>query len=184
MRHLLLAFLVVLPLAAGCVSSDARIRDEVDSIAWDLRPMELDPEVELRIGRSLLGLAVAVARWSDDPDAETAARFLDEIDAVDFGIYRLEGDWRHAPQTLTPDGIEELRDLGWRPVVRTRDRRDGDRFVLYRSDGDLDQVLVVGSEDEDLVVLRLEGHLGGILDNAIRREDDLVMVAREVHGDL
>jgi hypothetical protein len=184
MRHLLFAVLALLPLAAGCVFTDARIHDEVDSIAWDLRPMELDPQAELRIGRGLLSLAVTVARWSDDPDAELAVRFLEDIDAVDFGIYRLEGDWRHAPQTLTPDGIEELRDLGWRPVVRTRDRHDGDRIVLYRNDGGLDQVLVVGNEDEDLVVLRLEGRLGGILDNAIRREDDLVMVAREVHGDL
>lgn len=180
-RSLLLAALLLMPLLSGCVIGNARIEDEVATIAWDLRPMELDAQVEMQFGRGLLGLAGAVARWSDEEDAEFAAELLDEIDAVDVGIYDLNGDLRRGPGTLTATGIEELRDLGWRPVVRTSERRDGSRWVLYRTDGGLDQMLVVGIEDDQLVVLRLSGHLGGLLDNAIRREDDLVVVAREVH---
>jgi hypothetical protein len=55
--------------------------------------------------------------------------------------------------------------------------------VLYRTDGGRDQMLVVGIEDEELIVLRLTGDLGGIMDNAIRREDDLIAVAHHVHED-
>jgi hypothetical protein len=183
MRPLIVLSLVLLPLVSGCVFGNERIRDEVDTIAWDLRPLELEPETELRIGRSLLGLASTVARWSDDHDAEFVAELLDEVDAVDLGIYTLHGDWREGPDGLTTSGVEELKDLGWRPVVRTREHRDGDRWILYRGDSGHDQMLVVGLEGEELIVLRLEGQLGGILDNAIRREDDLIVVAREVHSD-
>ncbi|RKZ12586.1 hypothetical protein DRQ53_14595 [bacterium] len=179
-RPLLIVALLLLPLAQGCVFSSANIRDEIDTISWDLRPMELESEVELQIGRGILGLAGTVARWTDDSDAEFAADLLDDIETIDIGVYALHG---HDPGGLTPDGLEELRDLGWRPVVRTSERRDGARWVLYRSDGGLDEMLVVGIEDQELVVLRLTGHLGGLLDNAIRREDDLVMVARVVHDD-
>lgn len=182
MSRRLLITLALLPLAAGCVFSGEQIRHEVDSIAWDLRPTELEPQAELQIGRGLLGMATTVARWSDDPDADFAADLIDDIDQVDVGIYAMEHD-RQGPGGLTTDGIEELRDLGWRPVVRTSERRDGSRWVLYRTDGGRDQMLVVGIEDEELIVLRLTGDLGGIMDNAIRREDDLIAVAHHVHED-
>ena len=183
MRRLLVASLVLLPLVSGCVFGNERIRNEVDTIAWDLRPMELEPQAELRIGRGLLGLASTVARWSDDQDAEFVADLLDEVDAVDVGIYTLLGRWHEGPDGLTPDGIEELRDLGWKVVVRTREHRDGDRWILYRGESNHDQMLVIGIEDDELIVLRLAGQLGGILDNAIRRDDDLIMVAQNVHDD-
>jgi len=183
MRRLLVVALVLLPLVSGCVFGNERIRDEVDTIAWDLRPMELEPQVELQIGRGLLGMVSTVARWSDDHDAESVADFLDEVDAVDLGIYTLHGPWHEGPEGLTTDAIEELRDLGWRVVVRTREHRDGDRWILYRGEPDHDQMLAIGFEDEELIVLRLTGQLGGILDNAIRREDDLIVVALDVHDD-
>ena len=183
MRRGLLFTLALLPLIAGCVFSGEQIRDEVDSIAWDLRPAELKTQAELRIGRGLLGMATTVARWSDDPDADFAADLIDDIDAVDRGVYELYADGREGPRGLTVDGIEELRDLGWRPVVRTSERRDGARWVLYRTDGGLDQMLVVGIEEGQLIVLRLTGDLGGILDNAIRREDDLIAVASHMHDE-
>jgi hypothetical protein len=183
MRRLLVISLVLLPLVSGCVFGNERIRDEVDTIAWDLRPMELEPQVELQIGRGLLGMVSTVARWSDDHDAEFVADFLDEVDAVDLGIYTLHGPWHEGPDGLTTDAIEELRDLGWRVVVRTREHRDGDRWILYRGEPGHDQMLAIGFEDEELIVLRLTGQLGGILDNAIRREDDLIVVALDVHDD-
>ena len=183
MRQLLVISLILLPLVSGCVFGNERIRDEVDTIAWDLRPMELEPQVELQIGRGLLGMVSTVARWSDDHDAEFVADFLDEVDAVDLGIYTLHGPWREGPDGLTTDAIEELRDLGWRVVVRTREHRDGDRWILYRGEPGHDQMLAIGFEDEELIVLRLTGQLGGILDNAIRREDDLIVVALDVHDD-
>ena len=65
MRPLLVLSLVLLPLVSGCVFGNERIRDEVDTIAWDLRPVELEPQAELRIGRGLLGLVSTVARWSE-----------------------------------------------------------------------------------------------------------------------
>lgn len=184
MSRLLVASLLLLPLIAGCVFGNERIRDEVDTIAWDLRPTELEPQVELRIGRGLLGLVSTVARWSDDDDADFAAELLDEVEAVDLGIYTLLEQGRESPDGLTTDGVEELKDLGWRVVVRTSEHRDGDRWVLYRGESGRDQMLVIGFEDEELIVLRLTGQLGGILDNAIRREDDLIVVARNVHDDL
>jgi len=183
MSRRLLITLVLMPLLTGCVFTGDAIRDEVDSIAWDLRPTELEPQAELRIGRGLLGMATTVARWSDDPDADFAADLIDDIEQVDVGIYELFEGRGDAPSGLTPDGIEELRDLGWRTVVRTSERRDGARWVLYRSDGGRDQMLVVGIEDEELIVLRLTGDLGGIMDNAIRREDDLIHVAHNIHDD-
>lgn len=181
--RILLAALVVLPLVSGCVFSNAHIRDEVDTIAWDLRPMELDAEAELQIGRGILGLASTVAGWSDDRDAEFVGNLLDDIDAVDVGVYTLSERGGDSPGALTQSGLEELRDLGWRPVVRTNERRDGSRWVLYREESGRDQMLVVGIEDEELIVLRITGRLGGLLDNAIQRKDDLIVVAREVNED-
>ena len=143
MSYRLLISLALLPLLASCVFSGEQIRDEVDSIAWDLRPAELETQAELRIGRGLLGMATTVARWSDDPAADFAAYLIDDIDQVDAGIYEL----------------------------------------FYRTHGGRDQMLVVGIEDGELIVLRLTGDLGGILDNAIRREDDLIHVAHNIHDD-
>ena len=174
--------LVALPLTlglSGCVMGAADIAAEVDAVAWELRPLHLEPEIELHFGRAVLGLASTAARWSDDLDAEFAADVLDEVDRVHVGIYELEGHRRDAPRDLGLDAREELADMGWRVLVRTRDMGESHWVFVRPGVRRGYEMLVVGLEGRELVVAKLEGDLAGMIDHAVRREDRIVVMARD-----
>lgn len=172
------AVLLLLPLAlSGCIYGNPDIDNEFGAVEWELRPLHLEPHVELRVGSGMIGLARMAADWSDDPDAEFAAEILRDIDAVHVGVYELDGRRRDAPSDFGPQWREELADLGWRMVVRSRESGEESGWVFTR---DLDEVLIVGLGYDEVVLVKLDGDMGAVLDRAIRREDGIVMAARNI----
>ncbi len=173
-----LLFLAVGALSlVGCVAGAPAIDDEVGAAEWELRPMRLHAETELHFGRTALGLVSSLASFADDPDIDHFVAMLRDVDAVHLGVYEIDGSAAGAgiPTDFGPGWRAELADLGWRVVVHARDR-DESQWVLIR---DLDELLLVQREDDELVVVKVEGDLGAILDTAIRRDDEWAMAVRE-----
>lgn len=176
--------LIGLLLLSGCVVGNAEIAAEVDTVLWDLRPLRSEPRAELHVGSGLIGLASTASRWSDDPDADFAADMLDGIEGVHLGVYELQGDRRDAPADLTWAAREELEDLGWQVVVRTREHGDESSWVFGRTvDDDRFEMLVVALEWDEAVVVRIDGDPGRLLRAAVRRDEDFVVATRSVHAE-
>lgn len=173
---------LVLPLG-GCVVGSADLVSEMDALAWELRPLQLEPEVEMSVGRAVLGFASFAARHADDHEAEFAAEMIDEIARVHVGMYVLEGRRESAPRHLGDDARESLEDLGWRPLVRLREGGESQWILTRERRDDRIEMLIVGLGGRELTVVKLEGDLGGIVDHAIRRDADLVAMARRAHDD-
>ena len=175
-----LAVLLAVLSLSGCIVGDADLDAEFDVVAWDLRPLEFEPQAELKIGSGLIGLAGTAARWSDDRDAAIAADLLAGVEAVHVGSYTLHGRRRDAPRDLTLAAREEFEDLGWTFVVRTRERGDEAAWVMVRPDRDRLQMLVVALEHDEMNLVRIDGHPEQLLQAAIRRDEDFAVAARSV----
>lgn len=181
-QRLGLALALALPLS-GCVVGSADIELEVDALAWELRPLEVQAETELSVGRAVLGLASFAARHADDEEAELAAELLDDISRVHVGTYHLEGRRDRAPRFFGEDARESLEDLGWRPVMRLREESE-DQWILVRTlPRERFEMLVVGLDHREMIVVKLEGDLAGIVDHAVRRDADLVAMTRRAGED-
>ena len=164
---------------SGCVVGAPEIAEEVDVVQWDLRPHSIDESTEFHVGGGLLGLASSVASWSDDPDAELAADLLEGIDAVHVGVYEIDRS-RDTPDDLSLDAREELADLGWQFVVRTRERGDEAAWVFARQGRGRTEMLVVAIDRREITVVRVDGDPVHLMDAAVRRDDDFMDVAVEI----
>jgi len=179
MRALRIGLLTLVVFAlGGCVVGAPEIADEVDIVQWDMRPVDIVGSTELNLGRGVLGFASTAARWSDDYDAHFAADILDGIDAVHIGAYEIDRT-RDTPWDLTPTAREELSDLGWQLVVRTREDRGSTSWVFGRTDDRRTEMLVVSLEQDDFTVVRIDGDPRQLMTAAIRRDREFGQLAYE-----
>jgi hypothetical protein len=144
------------------------IDDMVDALEIAVAPAELDPQVQLRLGRATMGMARTALRWADhdDPDAVLAGDILDGIREVHLGIYEVWGldDVPRLPRSL----VERLDLEGWNLIVEARDWRSA-VWVLSQIQGDeVRGLYVVSLEADELVVVRLHGDLTRAIDAAVR----------------
>ena len=120
-----------------------------------------DRKLGLTLGRFSLGLV----RWGmkDDLAEGDQTLSLEGIRKVQIGVYEVEeGTWN-------PGRRFDPASLGsWEPVVAIHDAGD-DVHVLYRDrDGRTTDMLIVVSDSEDLVIVRVKGDLDRFLETAVR----------------
>lgn len=121
---------------------------------------------EREFGVTIGPLGMAIARWGmrmaeEHGDEEVVS--LRGIRKVQVGVYHVKpGTWKNPRKTFAP---KLLRD--WEPVVHLRD--DGeDVHVLLRSERDsIRAMLVVVSEEDELVIVKLRGRLDELLRDAL-----------------
>jgi hypothetical protein len=105
------------------------------------------------------------------PDASEAHDYLREVSRVQVAVYEMEG----TPGDFileTPERLQELLDDGWEQAVRVRED-DQVVWLLYRIDGEsVRELFVVVVDDEELVLVKVKGHLDRLLARAIQSSDD------------
>jgi hypothetical protein len=162
---------------SGCFD-DPDIADVVDAIAWEIEPARLDPHAELRFGSGSLSLARTICGWVDD--CQDYAPLLRGIRQAHVGVYEIDG---RVPAELgwSDDLRYDLEAEGWHVALASRDRGGETILALTRLDGgDLTGLYVVSLEDDELVVVKLEGNLSGPLDLVLRRDHELHTAMTEI----
>ncbi|MDH5627520.1 MAG: DUF4252 domain-containing protein, partial [Candidatus Krumholzibacteria bacterium] len=115
------------------------------------------------------------------PDASEARPYLRGVSKVQVAIYETEGNV-HAATIETPARLQEMIDDGWEMAVRVRDE-DEMVWLLYRIDGDsVREMFVVVMDDEELVLVRVKGHLERLMAEALENIDDEGSFLRRSHG--
>jgi len=168
----------ILPLLllTGCLT-DPEIEDVVDAISWELEPAYLDSEVELRIGDGLIGVAEWICDVSDD--CEDWEMVLSGVDEIHLGVYNVRGARYSGGLTMSEELREDLVYGDWKLVVSAYDHGDT-TFVLANADEwGIDEVLIISADDDQVVVLRLEGELERSLHHLIHREDGFIVASFE-----
>ncbi len=160
MRILLLAGLLAL---SGCTSySLTRVRND---LARDLPEARIGEGYAVAFGRFSLGAARFFAGFADDEDAELARLVLRDVRKVQFGHYDVEGEVDGARVVMPARLRRYVERDGWDHLATFRD--DGEAgWVLYREGRDtVTDLLVVVLNEEELVLARLSGDLGRIVEN-------------------
>lgn len=192
MRHLVrglgrggaLSALLACLLLAGCLD-DPEIAEFVDSVAWEVQPARLEPVVELRLGRGVLGLAGIALNFADTSEfeEEQARALLHDLSAVHVGQYEIRG--RRGPIHISEDWRLDLQEQGWVPLLRVRERGEEVQWVMaLLEDEQLRAITVVSIDRDELTVVKLEGRLERTLDYAMRRDEGFLHTARDAGDEL
>ena len=179
----LVALLAGVPTLSGCLL-DPDIEDVVRSIEWELEPASLDPVVKLRLGKGSMGLAKAICGLVPDC-REEGLDFLRGVDAIHLGVYEILGDrYDDGLAAFNPDLRDDFAADGWDLVVSVKGGGETVWVMAQVDDYEITGLYVVAVEDEELVVVRLEGDLTRTLDAAVRRDRDFMGSVAELRHEI
>lgn len=173
----------VLAIALSCALTgcfdDPDIAEVVDLIAWEVEPARLEPRAELRFGRGSLSLARSVCGWVEE--CEEYGPLLEGIQQAHIGVYELDGSYPTQRIGSSHDLRFDLESEGWHVALHAQERRGQTVLALTRVEyGELTGLYVVTCEDDEIVVVKLEGELSRPLDLVLRRDDDFAYAMQHV----
>lgn len=171
-------------LLTGCLD-DPEIAEFVDSVAWEVRPAQLEAVHEIRLGRGVLGLASLALGFAEMSEFEEgqARALLRDLSAVHVGQYEIRG--RRGPIHISDDWRLDLQEQGWVPLVRVRERSEQVQWVMALLENEqLRAITVVSLDRHELTVVKLEGRLERTLDYAMRRDEGFLHTARDAGEEL
>ncbi|MEW6752582.1 MAG: BamA/TamA family outer membrane protein [Candidatus Latescibacterota bacterium] len=163
--------LVIAALLSGCFHV-GELSQARHGIERQLPGARFEREFELTLGPVSLWMAGLVGALVPGSRQERAV--LSEIDRVRVAVYRVHGlpslEGLELPEPLA--GM--LEDEGWEVMVKARER-DEVMWVLYRAcGGAVSDLYVVGLEDGELVLARLEGRLDRLVARAAQMQPELI----------
>ena len=166
-----LFFLLILLLSiflSGCIGINgefAEIRNEVIKNFG----REFKSEVQFSIGSA----GIIVSSWFVDAaaDKDIATDIIHDVSSVQVGVYKkLRGN--DTPNMNTLREIElKMSESGWKSIVKTCDK-DELAAVYIRKDRSetLNRLFVISMEDNELVLVEVEGDLKEAISTVIREK--------------
>jgi hypothetical protein len=176
-KFIRIAILFAIPLLlSGCFRARSleRIAEE---IAWQYPDADFEREFSVSLGSMSLGLARFGAGFFEE--GREAREYIRGVKRVQIAVYKVKHLYG-IDDAKIPSGLSELlEDDEWEVMVKTSDPKER-VWILYREDGDAirDIHLTVLSDDE-LVLLRVSGHINDILDKAIEDHGDLTTMIHD-----
>ena len=162
-----LAIVLLFPMVlGGCIYSReiTHIRDDVE----DALDVEFERDFVIVIGRRTFGSLGWVARRVPDTISRMAGDLLAEIDRVKVGVFHTEDE---GSRSLAVDDMPRFRGSDWRAAVRVREE-DATVWVMYRErHGFVRDMLVMTLDGRELVIVRIEGRLDALVEQAIADAD-------------
>jgi hypothetical protein len=144
--------------------------------------VKLDHEFSITVNRGGMWLARQGLKWSGEDEIS-----LKGINLVDVGIYEPAGLRKgfEAPRAVHPDYFE-----GYEALVRVQELEDGENvLVMTREKSEkIKGLIVVVTEPEEWVIVRVKGNLNQILEQALAEafdeieRPDLYQKTREERG--
>lgn len=150
--------------ASGCLWAPdlAMVRKDIEH---QLPGVRFDKEMELSLGPVSLAFARLLTRIT--PDAEDASGYLRDVSRIELAVYNTE-DMPPANTVTMPERLQKMTESeGWEMAVKVRDD-DELAWILYRLDDEtVRELYVVVMSDEELVMVKAEGHLERLVARAL-----------------
>lgn len=161
----LVVIVLCLVLFPGCLIS-REMSDVRRDIEMEFPGLELTKDVEVTVNSGIFRtVGNVLGRVTDDRDVNEAVTYVREFKRVKVGVYKID----RFPLGTNPDLYELSRfDRDeWRLGTRVTDR-DATIWVLFREwQDEVRDMFVLALNDDELVLIRLEGTLDALLDKSI-----------------
>ena len=130
---------------------------------------EYKSEMQFSIGSA----GITISSWIVDANTEEdmAADILDDVSSVQVGVYKkLKG--ADSPNMSTLREIENnMFESGWKSIVKTCDKNELAAVYVRKNPGEtLNRLFVISLEDDELILVEVEGDLKEAISTAIREK--------------
>lgn len=122
---------------------------------------------------SVGSVGVTVSSWVIDAssDDEMASKILDDVSSMQVGVYKKLKGTNAANFKILNDIEPDMQKSGWKSIIRSS--TDNELTAIYvRNDKEdlLNRLFVISLEDDELVLVEVEGDLREAMTNVIREK--------------
>ena len=161
--------ILLLPLFLnGCLG----INEEFENVR-DVVLLSFGNDYKSEFQFSVGSVGVTVSSWVIDAssDDEMASKILDDVSSMQVGVYKKLSSTNTTDFKILNDIEPEMRESGWRSIIKSS--ADNELTAIYvRNDKEdlLNRLFVISLEDDELVLVEVEGDLREAMTNVIREK--------------
>lgn len=140
-------------------------------IERDLPEAEFDRVMVLSLGPGTLHTLSWFMGWTPDADVQMASGYLLDVSRIQVGVYEVRRMGDLGDRDLA--SLSRLKNDGWDLAVKVRD--EDEQVWLYSRErhGQIRDMLVLTLDQENMVVVRLQGRLSRLFQRAMEDHDVL-----------
>jgi len=161
--------LLLLPLLLnGCLGINEEFEDVRDLVILSIGN-DYKSEFQFSVG----SVGITVSSWvvNASTDDDLPSEIMDDVSSVQVGVYKkLQGT--SSPNFQTLQEIEpDMQASGWKSIVKTCNKEELAAVYIRKDSGEiLDRLFVISFEDDELVLVEVEGDLNEAIANVIREK--------------
>jgi len=163
---------MALLLVPGCIGARemSHVRNDIEALNPELR---LDREAEITIESGLFTTVGRIlGRMADDDDVFKAAAYIEGLHRVKLGVYKIRG--RRVRDPLQIEDLERFQRDDWRLASRVSEDEETVSVLFREFYDEVRDLFILVQNDEELVLVRLEGSLNFLLEKIVA-DDVFVM---------
>ncbi|MBK8944468.1 MAG: DUF4252 domain-containing protein [Ignavibacteriae bacterium] len=164
-KYLFLLFGISI-LNSGCIGINREFKNIRSQILESLND-DFDREIEFSVGPVGFFIASQFVKFADTE--ENVDEMLSKIRNIQIGVYNRLSNFSHPSFKLLTNISKSFDDEKWKPIVKTIQENELTGIFLKENfHEDINELIIISLNDEELVLVKLQGNLGAIMDVIIR----------------
>ena len=164
-RSLILIFGFAI-LNSGCIGVNRDFKNIRSQILESLTD-DFDREIEFSVGPVGFFLATQFVKFSDTE--ENVDEMLSKIRNIQIGVYNRLSNYSHPSFKLLNNISKSFNGETWKPIVKTTQENELTGIFLKENfNEDINELVIISLTNEELVLVKLQGNLGAVMDIIIR----------------
>ncbi len=164
-KYLILIFVIAI-LNSGCIGINREFKN-IRSLILESMNDDFDREIEFSVGPVGFFIASQFVKFADTE--ENVDEMLSKIRNIQIGVYNRLSNFSHPSFEVLNNISHSFDDVEWKPIVKSiQDKELIGVFIKEKYFEDINELFIVSLTDEELVLVKLQGNLGAIMDIIIR----------------
>ncbi len=162
-KSVLVILLFLTPFLTGCFGVNGYFKSVRNDIIEHL-DVNFAEDTEFALGSVTLG----IAGWFV-PEDEEASQFLDDIKAVQVGVYKKDiSENTRSHYTILEKIDRRMKRHGWHYIVKSCSKDEVSAIYVNKDlERGVKRMFIVSLNNEELVILQIDGNLSRIIETAV-----------------
>jgi hypothetical protein len=165
-KNLTIILLAIILLFSGCIGVNREFKNIRSQILERLDD-DFDRQIEFSVGPVGFFVASQFVKFADTE--ENVDEMLSKVKNIHVGIYDRLSSFSKPSLSLITEIGESIIDEEWKPLVKSIDGSEMvGVFAKNFNEDDIEELFVVTLTEDELVLLKLQGSLGAIIEVVVR----------------
>jgi hypothetical protein len=161
--------------SSGCIGVNREFK-EIKSLILSNIDDVFERQLEFSIGPVGFFIASQFVKFSDTE--ENVNQILSKVKNIHIGIYDRLSNYSKPSLSLLKTITNSIINEDWKPIVKSVNGKEMvGVFVKNRNPEDIEELFVITLSNDELVMVKLEGSLGSVIELIIREQGNNLKIA-------